>query len=184
MSQRQTRFKGNYMPGFYNKVKIIDDVGLNKKKRVKRVQAFKYNDSNQSFLKFKNKLQIILISCLKRSKDDKLKYFKIDSINAKFLEILLKRYKINCRYSNGKKLLKDFQIITKSYISENEFYQIQPDSFVIKLNKEKIYKYKNKSLNENFLTSDKSLSIKFLIERNNYLTQEEIEFIKNFNKNN
>lgn len=103
-------------------------------------------------------------------------------INEKFKSFLIKKYDLNyTRFKNSQLFMQDFDLIDGAEANKSNYNFIKKEDFYLKLTKQKIIEYKQKSETKR-MTTNTSLSIKFLRSNEIYLNQNQKDYIKKYNE--
>ena len=103
-------------------------------------------------------------------------------INEKFKSFLIKKYDLNyTRFKNSQLFMQDFDLIDGAEANKSNYNFIKKEDFYLKLTKQKIIEYKQKSETKR-MTTNTSLSIKFIRSNEIYLNQNQKNYIKKYNE--
>jgi hypothetical protein len=102
------------------------------------------------------------------------------AINKAFKDFIRDQFQISKRFVSGHQLLSHFEIIRKSYLTNNDYFQIKPDSFVLKIDNQRSTHYLDSELNKIKLEKKPSITIKFTRERVIQLHQEDENFLQSY----
>jgi Leucine-rich repeat (LRR) protein len=95
---------------------------------------------------------------------------------------LIKSYYLSStRFGNCHAFLKDFKLIKRVDLNNNNFNYIKKEDFFLKITKPKVVLYKQKSKAKSMMTNP-SISIKFFRSNEIHLNKTQLNFIKNYNK--
>ena len=110
-----------------------------------------------------NNLNLLIIKQLLSSR--KGSQMRVDKlfISKAFKNYLTKKYKLNGRYKSCAQFLLDHNknIITERFFNEINYSLIDKNEFYLKINSGRRIKYFDKNMNENTLSGEPFLSIKF-----------------------
>lgn len=179
-----TRSNGKFIPGFYNHRSLAKNSIQNKNKITQLFQTKKTKKKTKETMQtmfFIKSLKCFIIKSLKRAKIS-IKQSKFE-IYGSVKRSLIKDYNLNSKYKKCSGLLNDFNIVTKSHISCDSLYQMQLDSFEIKINKTKAVTYKNSNLERFNVTLNDSVSVRFIVEANAQYSKQEMKFLEEYDQN-
>ena len=99
-------------------------------------------------------------------------------------DLFFYKYNLNCKYKICEDFISDFYIINERLIETstetNALYYIKKNSFKLKLNKKRFIYYFDKNSVEKKKIVNPSLSLQFVRENNQNISQKQTDFLKEY----